>query len=179
MKPVWLTGNSDQSQLFLTKWVKARRLNKIKLFEKKKILKERETSWTAHLIKKVEANFSLNLSTCNFSNVSCLQSSVTFVICGLLTYVGWGLVRETWVQSLGWEDPLDKGKATHSNILAWRISWTIQSMRSQRVRYNWATFTFTLYKWENEASTGYSGWSVMEQWIRVQFCFLCQGWHPM
>ena len=32
---------------------------------------------------------------------------------------------ETWVQSLGWEDPLEKGKATHSNILAWRIPWTV------------------------------------------------------
>ena len=41
---------------------------------------------------------------------------------------------ETWVQSLGWEDPLEKGKATHSSILAWRIPWTIQSTGSQRVR---------------------------------------------
>ena len=32
---------------------------------------------------------------------------------------------ETWVQSLGWEDPLEVGKATHSSILAWRILWTI------------------------------------------------------
>ena len=32
-------------------------------------------------------------------------------------------MRETWVGSLGWEDPLEKGKATHSNILAWRIPW--------------------------------------------------------
>ena len=32
---------------------------------------------------------------------------------------------ETWVQSLGWEDPLEKGKATHSSILAWRIPWMI------------------------------------------------------
>ena len=32
---------------------------------------------------------------------------------------------ETWVQSLGWEGPLEKGKTTHSSILAWRISWTI------------------------------------------------------
>ena len=31
---------------------------------------------------------------------------------------------EMWVQSLGWEDPLEKGTATHSSILAWRISWT-------------------------------------------------------
>ena len=34
-------------------------------------------------------------------------------------------MRETWVQSLGWEDPLEKGKATHSRILAWRIPWIV------------------------------------------------------
>ena len=34
-------------------------------------------------------------------------------------------MRETWVQSLGWEDSLEKGKATHSSILAWRIPWTV------------------------------------------------------
>ena len=34
-------------------------------------------------------------------------------------------MQETWVQSLGWEDPLEKGKATHSSILAWRILWTV------------------------------------------------------
>ena len=34
-------------------------------------------------------------------------------------------MRETWVQSLGWEDPLEKGKATHSSILAWKIPWTV------------------------------------------------------
>ena len=33
-------------------------------------------------------------------------------------------VQKTWVLSLGWEDPLEKGKATHSSILAWRIPWT-------------------------------------------------------
>ena len=33
-------------------------------------------------------------------------------------------MRKTWVQSLGWEDPLEKGKATYSNIMAWRIPWT-------------------------------------------------------
>ena len=54
---------------------------------------------------------------------------------------------ETWVQSLGWEDPLEKGKTTHSGILAWRIPWTeepIRSMGLQRVRYDWATFTVTI-----------------------------------
>ena len=34
-------------------------------------------------------------------------------------------MQETWVQSLGWEDPLEKGKATNSSILAWRFPWTI------------------------------------------------------
>ena len=45
-------------------------------------------------------------------------------------------MRETWVQSLSLEDPLEKGKATHSSILAWRIPWTIESTGSQRVRHN-------------------------------------------
>ena len=43
---------------------------------------------------------------------------------------------ETWVRSLGREDPLQKGKATHSSILAWRIPWTVYSMGSQRVRHD-------------------------------------------
>ena len=34
-------------------------------------------------------------------------------------------MQETWVRSLSWEDPLEKGKATHSSILAWRIPWTV------------------------------------------------------
>ena len=34
-------------------------------------------------------------------------------------------MRETWVRSLSWEDPLEKGKATHFSILAWRIPWTV------------------------------------------------------
>ena len=34
-------------------------------------------------------------------------------------------MKETWVRSLDWEDPLEKGKATHSSILAWRIPWTV------------------------------------------------------
>ena len=52
-------------------------------------------------------------------------------------------IQEMQVQSLGWEDPLEKEMATHSSILAWRIPWTeepgrLQSMVSQRVRYDWA-----------------------------------------
>ena len=50
-------------------------------------------------------------------------------------------MQETWVQSLGQEDPLEKGMATHSNILAWRIPWTeepggLQSMGLQRVGHD-------------------------------------------
>ena len=45
-------------------------------------------------------------------------------------------VQETPVRLLGQEDPLEKGQATHSSILAWRIPWTILSMGSQRVRHN-------------------------------------------
>ena len=43
---------------------------------------------------------------------------------------------EIWVQSLGWEDALEKGKATYSSILAQRIPWTVESMGSQTVGYD-------------------------------------------
>ena len=45
-------------------------------------------------------------------------------------------IWETWVQSLGWDKPLEKGKAIHSSILAWRIPWTRQSMGLQRVGHD-------------------------------------------
>ena len=50
-------------------------------------------------------------------------------------------MRETWLRSLGREDPLEKEMATHSSILAWKIPWTedpgrLQSMGSQRVGHN-------------------------------------------
>ena len=43
----------------------------------------------------------------------------------------------------GWEDPLEKGKVTHSSILAQRVPWTVQCMGLQRVSHDWVTFTFT------------------------------------
>ena len=57
-------------------------------------------------------------------------------------------MQETWVWSLGQEDPLEKGMATHSSILAWKITWTekpggLQSIGSQRVRHDWADSTHT------------------------------------
>ena len=53
---------------------------------------------------------------------------------------------ETWVRSLGWEDPLEKGTATHSSNFAWRFPRTeepgmLQSMGSQRAGHDWAAFT--------------------------------------
>ena len=50
-------------------------------------------------------------------------------------------MQETWVRSLGWEDPLEKGMATHSSTLAWKILWTeepagLQSMGLYRVRHD-------------------------------------------
>ena len=53
-------------------------------------------------------------------------------------------MQENWVQSLGWEDPLEKGKATHSSILTWRIPWTeepggLESMGPQRIGHNRAS----------------------------------------
>ena len=46
----------------------------------------------------------------------------------------------------GWEDLLEKGKATHSSILAWRIPWTVQSLESQK-RHDKVTFTHSLTSW--------------------------------
>ena len=67
--------------------------------------------------------------------------------------------QDTKVQSLGWEDPLEKEMAPHSSTLAWEAPWTeepggLQSMGSPGVRHDWATNTFTfncgiiyLYMW--------------------------------
>ena len=59
-------------------------------------------------------------------------------------------VQETWVRSLGWEDPLEKEMATHFSTLAWKIPWMeepgrLQSMGSLRVRHDSVTSLFTLY----------------------------------
>ena len=62
-------------------------------------------------------------------------------------------MQEIWIRSLGREDPLEKGTATHSSILAWRIPWTeepdrLQSMGSKTVRHNGGTLTFPFwYSW--------------------------------
>ena len=55
-------------------------------------------------------------------------------------------MQETLVRFLGWEDPLEKGKATHSSILAWRMLWTVYPLGSKIVGHNGETFTFYFHK---------------------------------
>ena len=81
----------------------------------------------------------------------CLLTKFTFIFMdvhslGLASLVAQSVknlpaVQETGVRSLDWEDPLEKEMATHSSILAWKISWTeepcgLQSMGSQRIRHD-------------------------------------------
>ena len=73
-------------------------------------------------------------------------------------------MQETWVQSLGREDPLEKEMATHSNVLAWRIPWTeepgkLQSMGSQRVRHDFVTERQTTIANEYNLPSPDSGWA--------------------
>ena len=79
-------------------------------------------------------------------------------------------VWETWVQSLGWKELMEKGMAAHSSILAWRIPQTeepggLQSMGLQRGRQDWATNTHTHTKhhsscndnrWEGKSDSGWA-----------------------
>ena len=91
---------------------------------------------------------------------------------------------ETQVRSLGWEDPLEKEMATHSNILAWKIPWTeehgrLQSMGSQRVGHDWATslhlhcwMQFFLYNSINIFSSSWLKYSPYHS-LLVFSLFLC------
>ena len=77
-------------------------------------------------------------------------------------------MQETWVQSLVWEDPLEKEIATHSNILVWEISWTevhggLQSMELQRVRHDLMTNTFSEVKSLSCVRPFASPWTVAHQ----------------
>ena len=85
-------------------------------------------------------------------------------------------MRETWVRSLGREDPLEKEMATYSSILAWRIPWTeepggLQSTGLQRVRHDWATSLHFTSLWLF-FSIG------LPWWLRI--CLQCRrsGFHP-
>ena len=80
------------------------------------------------------------------------------------------IMRETWVWSLGREDPLEKEMAIHSYTIAWKIPWTeepgsLQSMRSQRVRQDWAT-SLSLSLWCMDVELDYK-----ESWVPKNWCF--------
>ena len=91
-------------------------------------------------------------------------------------------MQETRVQFLGWEDPLEKEMAIHSNTLAWKIPWTeepdrLQSMWSQRVRHNWMT-SLSLYQFDliqvrwNQHKISQSLFPIHKFWITLSFLFI-------
>ena len=82
------------------------------------------------MIPKYKVYFSMSVESAGFPGGSDGKESTYY--------------QETWVQSLCWEDPLQKGMSTHSNILAWRIAWTeetggLEPMGSQRIGHCWIT----------------------------------------
>ena len=81
---------------------------------------------------------------------------------------------ETWVESLGWEDPLKKKMANHSAMLDWRIPWTeesgwLQFRESQRVRHDWSTPSTYMGFWGGDLQT--STW----RWSRAAVLVQCQA----
>ena len=82
----------------------------------------------------------------SFTYMHCFMYTYTQYMASLVAQSGKNLlaVQETRVQSLGWEDPLEKEMASHSSILAWKIPWIMEpgrllSMGLQRLRHDWAT----------------------------------------
>ena len=81
-------------------------------------------------------------------------------------------IWETWVWSLGWEDPLEKGTAPHSSILAWRVPMNRraggrQSIGSQRVGHDWVTFTLWLLSYFE-----YHQWEIVKNYF-LSCCLFC------
>ena len=79
-------------------------------------------------------------------------------------------MQETWVWSLGGEDPLEKEMTTHSGILAWKTPWMekpggLQSMGSQRVGHDWVTSLFTGYSMCTYVSL--SSWAIMISYVHA------------
>ena len=86
-------------------------------------------------------------------------------------------VWETWVWSLSWENPLEKEMATHSNILAWKISWTeepggLPSPGLQRVRHNWAHMhiSWNVYTMEMSDTGEFRTQNNIKLFSSLQFC---------
>ena len=96
---------------------------------------------------------------------------------------------ETWVQSLGWEDPLEEEMVTHSSILAWKIPWTeepgrLQTMGSQRFRHDWASslpfpslpFIHFQVLWQKTGSSYY--YYFYEKGLTSTYVYLILAWSP-
>ena len=102
-----------------------------------------------------------------------LQCSWAFLVAQLVKNLP--AVWEAWVWSPHWDDPLEKGRATHSSVLAWRIPWAIQSMGSQRIGHDWRTLTFHMFSlYKNSRGFIYSFRSVVNKSLTL--CFVCLYW---
>ena len=94
-------------------------------------------------------------------------------------------MQETQVRSLRQEDPLEQGMATHSSILAWKISWTeepgrLQSKGSQRVRHNWPTNTYTHTPHTLQSKVQRGTVIIVLLWNVLYFCtLLLYDFHPV
>ena len=89
---------------------------------------------------------------------------------------------ETWVLSLGWENPMEKGPATHSSILAWRIPWTEEprGLQSSSVQFNcWVMVWFFATPWTavRQASLSKS-WSLLKL-MSIESVITIQPSHPL
>ena len=84
----------------------------------------------------------MSLSLKKEKNPLHLSSPQAFLIAQLVKNLP--AMRETWVWSLGWEDPLEKGKATHCNILAWKIAGLYSPWGCKDYECDWTTFTHSL-----------------------------------
>ena len=109
-----------------------------------------------HPIKQTELWEDENNRVCSFTTCNC-QSALstclfTFPSLEAQKVKHLPAMWETWVRSLGQEDPLEKEMATHSSTLAWKISWMkepgrLQSMGSQKFGHDWVTLLSLFFDW--------------------------------
>ena len=107
-------------------------------------------SWLVSLPNTALLNHLLCAVTANILHSICYWPNNNWASLVAQTVKNLPAMQETWVQSLGQEDPLEKGMATHFSILAWRMPWTEkpggpQSTGSQNVKHDWVTNIFKLW----------------------------------
>ena len=118
----WVWGPEEYSMFVEWVWVRWSRASWLLLFSHS-VISDSVTPWTA----AHQAPLSFTVFRIRLRFTSTGASLVAQLVKNLPA------MPESWVRSLGWEDPLEKGKATHCSILAWRIP---QSMGSQRVGHD-------------------------------------------